>query len=42
MLALVENYVRTNNPDFNGDYCRIAFHVYGKNGVRKNCVQICD
>ncbi|KZT00674.1 uncharacterized protein LAESUDRAFT_732091 [Laetiporus sulphureus 93-53] len=33
VLPVVENYARTMNPKFTGDNCRIAFHVYGKNGV---------
>ncbi|PCH44784.1 hypothetical protein WOLCODRAFT_139234 [Wolfiporia cocos MD-104 SS10] len=33
VLPLVEAFARTMNPAFTGDDCRIAFHIYGKNGV---------
>ncbi|CCM05102.1 uncharacterized protein FIBRA_07309 [Fibroporia radiculosa] len=33
ILPLVEGYARSRNSTFTGEDCRIAFHVYGKNGV---------
>ncbi|GBE89163.1 hypothetical protein SCP_1501700 [Sparassis crispa] len=33
VLDVVETYARSMNPTFKGEDCRIAFHVYGKNGV---------
>lgn len=33
VLERVEQYGRSMNPTFEGENCRIAFHIYGKNGV---------
>jgi len=40
ILPLVESYARSMNPTFTGKNCRIAFHVYGKNGVRTTSIRI--
>ncbi|KAH9948061.1 hypothetical protein B0H21DRAFT_736013 [Amylocystis lapponica] len=33
ILPKLEFYAKTLNPEFTGDQCRIAWHIYGKNGV---------